>query len=56
MLYYNCPEGERFFQESEVTKMWIFRDRISERIEVATSAREAEEMRNSGRYIFLRYW
>ena len=35
--------------------MWIFRDKISERIEVAFSADEARELKASGRYIFLRY-
>lgn len=35
--------------------MWIFRDRISEKIVVALSAEQAEEMKASGCYLFLRY-
>jgi hypothetical protein len=35
--------------------MWYFRDKVSEKVVVALSADEARELRESGRYIFLRY-
>lgn len=36
--------------------MWYFRDKVSEKVVVALSAKEAKEFRESGRYVFLRYW
>lgn len=36
--------------------MWILRNRKTEEIEVALSAKEFHELMATNNYIFLRYW